>query len=438
MHGEKSLMDQRSILIVEDESLIAQDIRYCLENLGYVIKGIVATGEEAIQKARDLRPGVILMDIMLKGKVDGIEAAKEIWSELNIPVIFLTAHSDDAIVNRAKAAQPYGYLLKPFKERELNVMLEMSFQRYDLEQRLREQERKLRESEERFRTIFEASPIGIELYDRTGKLLAVNEACLEIFGVASGDEMREVNLFADTSIPDEIKDRLLQGEIVQYDTLFDFDKAKDYNFLTSKTGTSYLEVLITPIGEQKEQLIDGFLVQVQDVSERKRDEMLLRELSLVDELTSLYNRRGFMTLAQKSISAADRMQRGMFLIFLDLDNLKSINDSLSHREGDIALISTAEILNETFRSSDIIGRWGGDEFIVLMVNSENMNEQIIEGRLRQNLDKMNQGGTLKFDLSLSWGIVRYQPRSMSLEELIIRADRLMYQHKRSTKKRSTT
>jgi CheY-like chemotaxis protein len=103
-------MAEGSILIVEDESLIARDIKLSLEGLGYGVVDIASSGEEAIQKTRELNPGLVLMDIMLKGDVDGIEAAEVIYRELDIPVVFLTAHSNDSIVERAKAANPYGYL----------------------------------------------------------------------------------------------------------------------------------------------------------------------------------------------------------------------------------------------------------------------------------------------------------------------------------------
>jgi diguanylate cyclase (GGDEF)-like protein/PAS domain S-box-containing protein len=430
-------MAQGSILIVEDESLIARDIKLSLEGLGYGVIDIASSGEEAIEKTRDLNPGLILMDIMLKGDIDGIEAAKIIYRDYDVPVVFLTAHSNDSILARAKDANPYGYLLKPFKEKELTVTLEMSFQRHLLERKLKQNEKKLRESEEKFRTIFEASPIGIKLYDTDGKLLNVNRACLEIYGVSDIEEIRWLKLFEDPNITDITRERLQRGEIVHYDTILDFDWIKQQNMLnTSRSGVRYLDVVITPISDKNKEPINGFLFQAQDVTQRKLDEILLRELTIVDELTGLYNRRGFLTVAHQQMNIAKRLNKSMLLLFIDLDNLKSINDTFSHREGDNALRSSANILNDTFRSSDIIARWGGDEFIVFMVNIENVNEHVIENRLQESIDRYNETKKLKFNLSLSWGIVSYNhEEGISLEELIIRADERMYQHKRSNRNR---
>jgi diguanylate cyclase (GGDEF)-like protein/PAS domain S-box-containing protein len=425
-------MAEVSILIVEDESLIARDIKLSLEGLGYGVVDIASSGEEAIQKTRELNPSLVLMDIMLKGDMDGIEAAEVIHRELDIPVVFLTAHSNDSIVERAKAANPYGYLLKPFKEKELVVTLEMSFRRHFLEKKLKQNEKKLRESEAKFRTIFEASPIGIELYDTDGNLLNANSACLEIYGVSDMEEIRRLNLFEDPNISAATKERLQRGEIMHYDTLLDFNWIKEQNlFNTSRSGIRYLDVLITPMGDKHQESINGYLVQFQDVTQRKQDEILLRELTIVDELTGLYNRRGFLTVAHQQMNIAKRLNKSMLLFFIDMDNLKSVNDNFSHKEGDNALISSATILNDTFRSSDIIARWGGDEFIVLMVNIENVKESIIENRLQESIDRYNETKKLKFNLSLSWGIVTYNhEENINLEELIIRADKLMYKHKR--------
>lgn len=432
-------MAQGSILIVEDESLIARDIKLSLEGLGYGVIDIASSGEEAIDKTRELNPGLILMDIMLKGDIDGIEAAKIIYRDYDIPVVFLTAHSNDSIVARAKDANPYGYLLKPFKEKELAVTLEMSFQRHFLERKLKHNEKMLRESEEKFRTIFEASPIGITLYDADGKLLNVNRACLDIYGVSDIEEIRWLTLFEDPNISDMNKGRLQRGEIVHYDTILDFDWIKQQKLLgTSRSGVRYLDVVVTPMSNKRQEPINGYLFQVQDVTQRKLDEILLRELTIVDELTGLYNRRGFLTVAHQQMNIAKRLNKSMLLFFIDLDNLKSINDTFSHREGDNALSSSAQILNDTFRSSDIIARWGGDEFIVFMVNIENVNEQVIENRLQESIDRYNETKKLKFNLSLSWGIVSYNHEDgIRLEELIIRADERMYQHKRSNRKRGT-
>jgi PAS domain S-box-containing protein len=128
------------ILIVEDENIVAKDIQNTLKSLGYAVAGIVATGEEALQKADETRPDLVLMDIMLKGYQDGVEAAQKILALYNIPVIYLTAYTDEKTLQRAKIAEPYGYILKPFEERELHIAIEMALYKHRMAKKLQERE----------------------------------------------------------------------------------------------------------------------------------------------------------------------------------------------------------------------------------------------------------------------------------------------------------
>ncbi len=134
-------MSLARILVVEDEGIIAQDIQSTLEKLGYEVPAIAVVGEEAIEKATELRPDLVLMDIVLWGGMDGVEAATRIRDELRIPVIYLTAHSDSATLQRAKVTGPYGYIVKPLVERELRIGIEMALHKHALENRLAEQDK---------------------------------------------------------------------------------------------------------------------------------------------------------------------------------------------------------------------------------------------------------------------------------------------------------
>jgi CheY-like chemotaxis protein len=129
------------ILVVEDESVVALDIQGRLTRLGYAVTDLATYGEEAIQKAEELRPDLVLMDIRLKGEIDGVQAAECIRSRLGIPVVYLTAYTDEATLQRARITEPFGYLLKPFKERELHTTVEMALYKHKMERRLRESER---------------------------------------------------------------------------------------------------------------------------------------------------------------------------------------------------------------------------------------------------------------------------------------------------------
>jgi len=134
-------MIQTEILIVEDESIVALDISNRLEKMGYSVLGIATSGPEAVEKALETEPNLILMDIKLRGEMDGVEAVQEIQTQLDIPAIYLTAYADEATLQRAKITGPHGYLLKPFEERDLHTTIEMALYKHSLEQQLKESER---------------------------------------------------------------------------------------------------------------------------------------------------------------------------------------------------------------------------------------------------------------------------------------------------------
>ncbi len=129
------------IMVVEDESIVAKDLEMTLRRLGYAVPATASSADDALRKAGQFRPDLVLMDIHLHGEVDGITAARRLRSEMNIPVIYLTAYADDDTVERARDTEPFGYLLKPFNERELRSMLEVALYKHDAEARLRHSDR---------------------------------------------------------------------------------------------------------------------------------------------------------------------------------------------------------------------------------------------------------------------------------------------------------
>lgn len=136
-------MLREKILIVEDERIIAESIKRCLSNSGYIVSSIVSSGEEAIVKVKDNRPDLVLIDIVLEGEMDGIEAASHIHTNFDIPVIYLTAYSDEGMLKRAKMTEPFGYIVKPFKNRELHSTIEMALYKHKMEKKLKESEKQL-------------------------------------------------------------------------------------------------------------------------------------------------------------------------------------------------------------------------------------------------------------------------------------------------------
>jgi diguanylate cyclase (GGDEF)-like protein/PAS domain S-box-containing protein len=169
-----------------------------------------------------------------------------------------------------------------------------------------------------------------------------------------------------------------------------------------------------------------------DITARKEYEETIRALSITDQLTGLYNRRGFITLAEQQLRVADRTGNGIVLLFADLDGLKHINDKLGHKFGDEAIVEVAKVLQEVFRKMDIIARMGGDEFAVLAPDASLEYSHMINKRLQDQMEIHNARADRAFTLSLSIGMVYHDPSaSSSLDDLIRRADSLMYEQKRN-------
>jgi diguanylate cyclase (GGDEF)-like protein/PAS domain S-box-containing protein len=168
-----------------------------------------------------------------------------------------------------------------------------------------------------------------------------------------------------------------------------------------------------------------------DISIRYKLEAELRALSLTDMATGLYNRRGFFTLAEQQLKLARRLDRPTLIVFFDLDNLKKVNDTFGHHEGDRALVDTAEILKRTFRDSDIAGRLGGDEFAVFAMGSRDSDPDALLERFQSQIGLFNQKRERPFHLSLSVGTLWVEASSsLSLEEMVREADKRMYEKKR--------
>ena len=132
------------ILVVEDERIVGEDIKVRLQKLGYSVPSIVRSGEEAVEKTKTMRPDLVLMDIVLDGKMDGIEAAKQIKSLYSIPIVYVTAYADSNTLERAKITEPFGYLVKPFEDRDLHITIDISLHKHKMEKKLRETEERLR------------------------------------------------------------------------------------------------------------------------------------------------------------------------------------------------------------------------------------------------------------------------------------------------------
>ena len=168
-----------------------------------------------------------------------------------------------------------------------------------------------------------------------------------------------------------------------------------------------------------------------DVTEKKVLEEKLQTMSMVDELTGLYNRRGFFMISDQQVKIANRVKSELLCFFIDLDGMKWINDTLGHKRGDEALVATATILKETFREADVIGRIGGDEFAVLAVSTNGINANTLKSRLQKRVDSYNAQTEKSYKLSLSIGVTGHDCHGQqSMDDLLSAADGLMYEEKK--------
>lgn len=307
---------------------------------------------------------------------------------------------------------------------ELRVAARESEEKARAAERAREA---LRESEERFRTAFDAAPIGMALVSTDGRWIRVNDALCSIVGY--GREELLGGSFQDITHPDdqaadlEQLESLLSGEIPGY--------ALEKRYLHKEGREVWILLSVSLVRDSRGEPFH-FIAQIQDVTERRREEDRLRSLSFLDDLTGLYNRRAFTTLAGEQLKLARRQERHLLLIFADVDEMKGINDSMGHLEGDRALTRIADLLRRTFRESDLIARIGGDEFAVL-AHVPRGSEAAVLGRFRHWLrvageDESTERG---YPLSLSLGAALFDPAEppCTLESLIARADAAMYAQK---------
>ena len=278
-----------------------------------------------------------------------------------------------------------------------------------------------------FRALVEESLTGVYLIQGE-RLVYCNARLAEIFGY-SRQEMLRLGSVLDLVDPldrDLVSDKLRQrlaGEIdsVEY-VIRGVRKDGRGIFVESRSVRTMME---------EKPAVMGSMV---DITERKHLEETLRSLSLTDELTGLYNRRGFSTLAERHLSIARRKGQDLLLVLTDIDGLKTINDTFGHAAGDQVVIDAGNVLKGTYRRVDIIARIGGDEFTAFPIEAGPDSAEILMNRLQENIARHNERYTRPFRLSMSVGIGRINPADCpNVQRLLAEADRELYRRKRDRK-----
>ena len=277
------LRKKTRILVVEDESIVAADIQKTLQNLGYDVPAVASTGEAAIQKAKEDKPDLVLMDIVLKGKMDGVKAAEQIRTKFNIPVVYLTAYADDKTLKRAKITGPFGYIIKPFEDRALKTIIEIALYKAKIEN-------ELKASKASFHNIVEKSADGIVVVDRDGIVQFVNHAAEALFGRKAKELVGELFGFPVTG-----------GEVIELDVVRH----------SREPGIAEMRVVETEWNGQA-----AYLALLRDVTERKRAEEKLKK---ANEKLKEYNqlKSEFVSTASHELRTPLSIIAGAIRLILD-------------------------------------------------------------------------------------------------------------------------
>lgn len=367
---------------------------------------------------------LILADFSLP-VFDGLSAlqiAKERRPEA--PFIFVTRRFDGETAIEAVEQGATDYVYKHRLSPRLVTAVKRALAEADKNKARKLAEESTAEAVTRYRALYERALHCLYVHDLDGNILDANDASLNLLG-CTRNEVLSLNI---KSLVDE--DQLpLMTEMIEEIRERGSQKSPRHFKLRRRNGEDvWLETDACLVyRNEKPYAIQGIAL---DITDRKRLERRLRKLSLMDSLTGLYNRRGFFAHAEQLMKIASRTKNRLTLVFADVDDLKSINDTWGHGEGDKALVETATFLKTVFRESDIIARVGGDEFVVLAL--ENGGKDAASGlvRLSTNLSAYNASRNSVAPLSISIGAACYLPdQPCSIDELLARADTLMYKQK---------
>lgn len=582
MTGEK-------ILVVEDEAIIAYNLQRILSSFGYKVPETVESGPQAIKAAETLQPDLVLMDIQLRGEMDGIEAARQIRARSDLPVVYLTAYAEDTRLMQARQTTPYGYLVKPVQDRELHATIEMALYKHQFDL-------KLKESEMAYRELYHNTPamlhtvnhqgiilqvsdfwltalgysreevIGHDLIefiaptsrkyitevvnpefartgvacdidceflrkdgevihtlystvgvmDRTGKLHHAHAALVDISSRkqverAERDQRNLAEVLRDTASAlsstlsfDEVIERVLTnvGKVVPYDAVNimlveqgyahvvrehgykDLGKENDVaslrlkidevphlrqmaemrqpvtfpntalvkgwdpDFIRSYAGApiiakGQLAGFINLVGvssnfyhQEHAIRLQAFADQAAIAIENARLYAEVERLATLDEVTGILNRRRLFQLGRREMELSRRYGTSLAAILLDIDLFKKINDTYGHTAGDRVLSGIASTISHNIREIDLFGRYGGEEFVILLPSTGAEAAREVAERVRELVAGLRfdtERGPLEVTISL--GVAMLTSDVPSLATLIDRADQAMYSAKQAGRNR---
>ncbi|MBE9007022.1 response regulator [Fortiea sp. LEGE XX443] len=301
-------MTDASILVVEDESIVAKDLQNRLRKFGYTVPAIASSGQEAINKAVEISPDLVLMDIRLKGQMDGIEAAAEIHKYLDIPIIYLTAYADENTLERAKITEPFGYLLKPFKERELQTNIEIALTKHRLEKQLKTNQQWLS-------TLLNSISDGVIATDVNQLVTFMNPVAEKLTGwtqvEASEKNISEIFKIIDITTREPLENSI--NKVLQSGAIAPLSVA---TILIAKNGAETpIDDSAAPIKDNKDNITGAVLVfrdvteRLQAVADRQKQTEQEQLVAQLEELNQLKN--DFLNLVSHELRSPLCHMKGM-------------------------------------------------------------------------------------------------------------------------------
>lgn len=411
-------MEKPRILIVEDEGLVARDLESMVRNLGYRVVGVCSSGEEAFRLINTRRPDLIIMDIVLQGRMDGIKTADEIRRHYNLPIIFLTAHTDEATFQRAKVTNPLAFLHKPVEQKELLTVIEMALYKHRIEMKLQEKEKWLS-------TILEGIADGVIATDAHGVVTFMNPVAAALTGWKpdSGLSRRLEDIVMLYDGDKETSFFLSPQEIIEHGG---FPKNIPNLWIVNQQKKTPVEIKASIIHDENGAPA-GLVILLHDITERRQHEEQLRLLAIHDSLTQLPNRILFFDRLNLALSQVRRHGHRLAILMLDLDHYKKINDTYGHSVGDLLLKEVGKRLQAAIRSSDTVARFGGDEFVLLLPEIHTSSDAAqIAKRLLEAISSPFEINGLPLFITVSIGIAIFPEDGDDRDSLITNADLALY------------